>query len=212
MNKEGREHVIGDVQGVSWTVPPLCLLPDQKPVPEVAWLLLVSEQHHVSLGSGLCIPEWITAPWGQVGRECIGNYIGEALLEGIIFTQSRRRKDDTQAGYSTLYLPKISLIAIPSHSHVKQAATCDHTVQHILVFKDVHTFVPICPLGGIGIQNLDFNCEPWRTSSFSLSSVSWNGPLVLFFSKRWKCIQISFRIQFLIFKKEIWKNGTDVYY
>lgn len=136
---------------------------------------------------------------------------------GSSLHKAGRRKDDSQAGYSTLYLPKISLTAIPSHSHVKQAATCDHTVQHILVFKNVHIFVPLCPLGGIGIQNLHFHCKPWKTSSIALWCVplicvlKWSSA-VLFFSKRWKCIQISFRIQFLIFKKEIWKNGTDVYY
>lgn len=75
----------------------------------------------------------------------------------------------------------------------------------------------ICPLGGMGIQNLHIHSKPWRTSSIALWCVpqvcvlKWSS-VVLFFSKRWKCIQISFRIQFLIFKKENCKIGTDVNY
>jgi len=71
----------------------------------------------------------------------------EALLEEIVLTQSGEEGGRCQSSV------QVSSIC---HSRIKQAATCDQIVQHIVCLKMVYTFVPnkVWVVEGVWIQNL----------------------------------------------------------
>lgn len=86
-----------------------------------------------------------------------------------------RRKDDTQLVTVHCSCQK-SLPAVPLVPSNKQPPVITCATHPVL--KDVHTFVPIHPLGGTGIQNLHFHwCVPL------VCVLKWYS-VVLFFSKR----------------------------